>query len=139
MSKIDTLKERMQSATRLRRIRENANLTQEQFSEILGISLSAYKKVESGENQVSLSSLRNLRRVMNISTDYILYGDNQNLEDTWCMILNCSEPDKMFLLLRLLVYFTKIKDTAFPLQDNQSNEDKEIMQLLRKLQSNGEG
>ena len=39
----------MQSACRLRQIRENADLTQEQFSEILGISVSAYKKVESGE------------------------------------------------------------------------------------------
>lgn len=133
-----TLRERMQSATRLRQIRENANLTQERFAEILGISLSAYKKVESGENQVSLSCLRNLYNAMNVSTDYILYGDNKNLDDTWRMILNCSESDKMFLLLRLLVYFTIIKDTEFPLQDNQSNKDKEIMQLLRRLQSNGE-
>ncbi len=138
MSKMDTLRERMQSATRLRQIRENANLTQERFAEILGISLSAYKKVESGENQVSLSCLRNLYNAMNVSTDYILYGDNKNLDDTWRMILNCSESDKMFLLLRLLVYFTIIKDTEFPLQDNQSNKDKEIMQLLRRLQSNGE-
>jgi len=50
MSKKDTLGERLQSACRLRQIRENAKLTQEQFAEILGISVSAYKKVESGEN-----------------------------------------------------------------------------------------
>ena len=57
MNKRNTLGERMQSACRLRQIRENADLTQEQFSEILGISVSAYKKVESGENQVKLSPL----------------------------------------------------------------------------------
>lgn len=34
MSKKDTLGERMQSAFRLRQIRENAGLTQEQFAEI---------------------------------------------------------------------------------------------------------
>ena len=50
MSKKDTLGERLQSACRSRQIRENAKLTQEQFAEILGISVSAYKKVESGEN-----------------------------------------------------------------------------------------
>ena len=60
MNKRYTLGERMQSACRLRQIRENADLTQEQFSEILGISVSAYKKVESGENQVSIASLSNL-------------------------------------------------------------------------------
>ncbi len=138
MSKMDTSSERMQSALRLRQIREGAGLTQEQFSEILGISLSAYKKVESGENQVSLSCLRNLYTTMNVSTDYILYGDKQDLDDTWCMILNCSEHDKMFLFLRLLAYFTKLKGAMFPSQDKQSKEDKDILQLLRKLQGNGE-
>ena len=77
MSKKDTVVERMQSAFRLRQIRENAGLTQEQFSEILEISLSAYKKVESGENQVSLSSLRKLYKEMSVSVDFILFGKNQ--------------------------------------------------------------
>lgn len=138
MGKMDTSSERMQSALRMRQIREGAGLTQEQFSEFLDISLSAYKKVESGENQVSLPSLRNLHKKMNVSTDYILYGDKQDLDDTWCMILNCSEHDKMFLFLRLLAYFTKLKGPVFPSQDKQSKEDKDILQLLRKLQSNGE-
>lgn len=138
MSKMDTAKERMQSAIRLRQIRESANLTQEEFAEILGISASAYKKVESGENQVSLSCLRKLHDAMNVSTDYILYGDKENLDDTWCMILNCTEQDKMFLLLRLLSYFTKIKGAMFLPQDKQSKEDKDIMQFLRKLQDDGE-
>lgn len=138
MSKMDTVNERMQSAVRLRQIRESANLTQEKFAEILGISLSAYKKVESGENQISLLCLGKLHKAMKISTDYILYGDKENLDDIWCMILNCSEYDKMFLFLRLLSYFTKIKGAMFPSRDNQSKEDKEIMQFFRKLQNNGE-
>lgn len=79
MNKRYTLGERMQSACRLRQIRENADLTQEQFSEILGISVSAYKKVESGENQVSIASLSNLYKKMNVSTDYILFGKRK----TW--------------------------------------------------------
>lgn len=138
MSKMYTEKEKMESALRLRQVREAANLSQEEFAEILGISASAYKKVERGENHVSLSCLKNLHKAMNVSTDYILYGDKENLDDTWCMILNCSEQDKMFLFLRLLSYFTKIKGSVFPSQDNQSQEDKDIMQYLRKLQGNGE-
>lgn len=138
MSKMDTAKERMQSALRLRQIRDGANLTQEEFAEILGISASAYKKVESGENQVSLPCLKKLHDVMNVSTDYVLYGDKENLDNTWYMISNCSEQDKMLLCLRLLSYFTKIKGSVFPLKDDLFQEDKNIMQYLRKLQDNGE-
>lgn len=130
--------EKMQSALRLRQIREKANLSQEEFAEVLGISASAYKKVERGENHVSLSCLKKLNKEMNVSTDYILYGNRENIDDTWCMILNCSEHDKMFLFLRLLWYFTKTKDSVFPTLDNQLREDKDIMQFLRRLQGDGE-
>lgn len=138
MSKMYMEKEKMESALRMRQVREAANLSQEEFAEILGISASAYKKVERGENHVSLPCLKNLHKAMNVSADYILYGNKENLDDTWCMILNCSEQDKMFLFLRLLSYFTKIKGFVFPLQNNQLQEDKDIMQYLRKLQDNGE-
>lgn len=136
---MDTREERLQSSYRLRQIRESANLTQEQFAEILGISTSAYKKVESGENQVSLSCLRNLHAAMNVSTDYVLYGDKGDIDDTWCRILNCSESDKMFILMRLLSYFVNLKGPSFPLHEEQLKNDKSIMQFLRKLQGGGEG
>lgn len=138
MSKKDTVAERKQSAVRVRQIRENAGLTQEQFSEILGISLSAYKKVESGENHVSLSCLKKLYKEMNVSTDFILFGKKQSLDDTWETILNCSETDKLFLLLRLLAYFTKNKKGTFLLKEEQSEEDKEILQLMNRLQKYGD-
>jgi len=127
MSKKDTLADRMQSAHRLRGIRENAGLTQEQFAEVLGISVSAYKKVESGENNISLSSLRNLHREKNVSADYILFGEVQNFEDVCGAVLNCSEKDKLFVLLRLLVYFTEIKKSTY--------EEQELRKIIYKLQS----
>lgn len=138
MGKKDTCAERKQSACRLRHIRENAGLTQEQFSEILGISLSAYKKVESGENQVSLSSLRKLYNEMNVSADFVLFGKSQNMDETWEMILNCTEEDKLYLMLRLLTYFTKTKKNTFPLKDEQLEEDNEIVKILNRLQNDGE-
>lgn len=137
MSKKDTLGERLQSACRLRYIRESAGLTQEQFAEILGISASAYKKVESGENQVSLSSLRNLYNEMCVSSDFILFGKKQDLDDVWKDILNCSEADKLFILLKLLVYFTEVKKGVFPLKEEKSQEEQELLQLIHKLQKDG--
>lgn len=137
MGKADTSEEKMESAFRLRQIRESADLTQEQFSEILGISVSAYKKVESGENQVSLASIRKLYKEMNVSADYILFGKNRGMDEAWETVLNCSETDKMFLMLRLFIYFTKHKKGTFPLTEKGSKEEKEIMQLIHQLQSYG--
>jgi len=135
MSKSDTLGERMQSACRLRQIRENAGLTQEQFAEVLGISVSAYKKVESGENQVSLSSLRNLYNEMQVSTDYVLFGKKQDMNEVWKSILNCTEEDKMLMFMRLLVYFTDVKKETFPRKEKYSKEKEEILSLMKRLQN----
>ena len=133
MRKSDTLRERMQSACRLRQIREHAGLTQEEFAEILDISLSAYKKVECGENQVSIASLRNLYNKMHVSADYVLFGKKQDLDEVWTEILNCSEADKMLMFVRLLVYFTKMKKEIFPLMEEYSKGEEEILQLIKKL------
>ncbi len=137
MSKKDTSEERMQSANRLRQIRENAGFTQEQFSEILELSLSAYKKVESGENQVSLTSIKKLYTKMGVSADFVLFGKKRDLDGTWEAILNSSESDKMVLLLRLLGYFTKVKRFTFPLKEEQIEEN-DILQMLSKWQNDGE-
>lgn len=56
------IKDKLDTAVRIRQIRENAGLTQEAFAEILGISLSGYKKIENAENQISLNGLRRLKR-----------------------------------------------------------------------------
>ncbi len=138
MKSEENLIERMQSASRLREIRENADLTQEQFSEILGISLSAYKKVESGENNVSLSCVKKLYEELGVSADYVLFGEKVSFEKTWESVLNCSETDKMFLLLRLLAYFTDVKKGIFPLKEGQSDFDKKVLDMIDKLQGYGE-
>lgn len=138
MSKRDTLEERRLSAFRLRQIRENAGYTQEAFAEILDMTVSAYKKVESGENQVSLASLRKLYEKMSVSADFVLFGKKQGLNETWEGILNCSETDKMFLFLRLLIYFTNDKKEIFPLKEEYAEENKEILQMLSKWQIDGE-
>ena len=137
MSKEDSLKERMQSAYRMRQIRENSGLTQEQMAEILGISSSGYKKVESGENSISISSLRCLHKEMNVSADHVLFGETKSIDGAWEEILNCSETDKLFLMLRLITYFTKTKKGIYPLAEEQSEEDKGILQLIDKLQKHG--
>lgn len=130
--------ERKQQAARIRQIRENSKLTQEQFAEILDISVSAYKKVECGENQISLACLRKLYDEMKVSSDFVLYNKRWNIDEIWSDILNCSEADKMFIFARLMTYFTESKAMVFPQKQEQEKYDEEILQLIKSLQINGE-
>ena len=138
MSKKEISVERRQSASRLRMIRENAGMTQEQFSEVLEISLSAYKKIESGENQISLDGLKKLKTEMSVSADYVLFGEHEGVDDVWDSILNCSEQDKMALMLRLLMYFTEVKKGRFSLKNDYLYHNEEIMRFVGELQAFGE-
>ncbi len=134
MSKKEFSSDQMQSAGRLREIRENLNLSQEKFAEIVGISLPGYKKLESGENNLSLSSLRRIRKEIGVSSDYILFGKMESADDLWKAILNCSEEDKLTLLLKLLFYFTRMKKGVFSLKEDKQEEIEMIVQLVEKLQ-----
>jgi len=123
------LDERKKQAIRLREIRENSGLTQERFAEIIGISLSSYKKLESGENRISLATLKKMHDKLNVSSDFVLYDKRQDGNQVWTDILNCSEHDKMFLFIKMLQYFTELKAGIFPLKDE--NYDRQILELIK--------
>lgn len=105
-------KEKKMIASRIMEIRETVGLTQENMADIMGLSLSAYKKVESGEKQVSSESLKQIREELEVSVDYLLFGE----KDDWNMLLEkinaCSEEEKEYLMKRLFRYFTAVKKAA---------------------------
>lgn len=134
MSKVKLSKEQQQIAGKIRLIRENSGYTQEQFSELLGISASALKKIESGENQVSVSCLRKLNDTMSVSADWILFDKKADADSAWESIGNCSETDKLYLLLRLLHYFTGTKKSVYTTRDEQQQYSEEIKQFMEHLE-----
>ncbi len=89
---------------RLREIRKNLNFSQEKFAEILEISCSAYKKIETYQHQISLDIITRLHLKLNVSADYILFGDRKDQKTVWTAVMNCTEPDKVGLFLRLYGY-----------------------------------
>ena len=101
---------RKTSAARLREIRKQSKNTQESFSELLNISTSAYKKLESGENQISVRCLERLYRKLDVSADFILFGEKSELEEAWSHLIHCSEVDKMLVFLRLVQHFMEKND-----------------------------
>ncbi len=124
--------EKVSIANRLRKIRMSAGLTQEQFAELLDVSLSAYKKIESSENQISINGLRKIVTELNVSADYVLFGKYENFEDTWKMVMNCSEDDKLFLLFRLINYFTTVKEGKYCDHKDQAKYDGNILSYFEK-------
>lgn len=129
----DNSPERRALANRVHNLRIDCGNTQEQFAEILGISVSALKKIESGENQISIESLRRLENKLNVSADYLIFGKKADAHELWRDILNCTESDKFFLMMRLVYYFTNIKKLTYCESKIQKKYDQNILQIMELI------
>lgn len=127
--------EQREQILRLRKIREDLGYSQEQFAHILGISISAYKKIEAYENQISLSNLKKIYRELNVSADYILFGEKTSKDDIWKAVLNCTETDKLVIFFRLVHYFSIIKHEIYPTKDEQLKNVEEIFYIIDKMRA----
>lgn len=125
--------ERIETAKRIREIRRKAGLTQEKMAELLEISLSAYKKIESAENQISIDGLRRLEGELKASADYILFGERQGAEGMWETLLNCEEYDKLRILVRLVNYFSKRKSGGYITVEEQTDYSDKLLNVLREM------
>lgn len=128
MKKI-SLSDKLETASRLQQIRTELKMTQEQMAGVLEISVSAYKKIEAGINQISVDNLRKLGNISDVSIDHLLLGKETEAEETWKMIMNCSEVDKTYLLLKLFYYFSNTKKKSYEIRNNKS-EYKDILELI---------
>lgn len=128
--------DKFEVAERLKKIREGAGYTQERFAEVLEVSLSSYKKIECANIQISLEALRKLHQKLNVSADYILFGETPNPKEAWNVVLNCNDYDKMFLLLRLFNYFSAAKGEIFPDKKTAKRSDKRIEDFIDLLNGN---
>lgn len=62
----------MDYCKRIRDLREDADLTQQQIAEILGTSQTMYARYERGANELPLHHLLTLCKYYQVSADYIL-------------------------------------------------------------------
>ncbi|RKI38286.1 XRE family transcriptional regulator [bacterium D16-51] len=67
-------KYRQEIGARLKKVRRSRNLTQEKFSEMLGISQKHYSEVERGLAGLSVKHLIQISDILSISLDYLLKG-----------------------------------------------------------------
>ena len=66
---------RLKENIRIKKIREDLGYTQEQFAEFLEMSLSGYKKLESGDVNLTVDKLYMLNKKFGLSADYILFDE----------------------------------------------------------------
>ncbi|MCD8149229.1 MAG: helix-turn-helix domain-containing protein [Clostridiales bacterium] len=115
---------------RLRKMREDLGLSQEEFANTLEISISTYKKMESYERRISLASLMKLHSALNVSADYILFGEKTEKQEAWTDVLNCSDNDKMIIFLRLFQYFTLNKTDLLSVWDDRMDSIEEMVCII---------
>lgn len=113
---------------RLKNIRNNLNLTQEQFAELLDISIQTYKNMESEKGKISMNTLRKMKSKLDFSTDYLLFDENSELEYVWTQVLTLTAIEKQILLLRLLQSITS-KNAEAMLKDKEER----YLVLLNKI------
>lgn len=115
---------RSKQAERLKLIRKRAGYTQEQMSEIMKLSVSGYKKIESGESQLTTERIMLLDQSMNVSADYLLFGDEPTVENAWRNVQILDDEAKMRMMLRLYAYFLQSRSgTANRIKDGKQLDD----------------
>lgn len=60
---------------RIKKARERAGLTQERFSELIGMGTKSVSALERGTVGISLSTLQRICRILSISSDDILFDE----------------------------------------------------------------
>ena len=66
--------------SRIKKYREAAGLTQELFSELIGMGVKHVSAIECGAAGVSLSTLKQVSTVLSIPADVLLFGEVDKIE-----------------------------------------------------------
>ena len=103
--KMDTAIAKKETGNRLKKLREGMGYTQERFAELLDVSVTLYKKMESGSYNISIKNLRRLKEITGVSVDYLMFGEQKEFEEIWMSLQSSDNLTKMKMLLRLVAYF----------------------------------
>lgn len=74
--------------SRIKAERRRRNLSQEKLAELINVSPHYIYEIERGLKAMSLETLVNLSAALDISTDYLLFGDTQNSSQSLAEMLS---------------------------------------------------
>ena len=92
---------------RIRQQREFMGFTREQFAEKIDVTPKFCSDIETGVKGMSVPTLCRIAKVLRLSTDYILWGkdDQGNPEPVMMVLENCTERERSYAeqLLKIFV------------------------------------
>lgn len=65
---------------RVRELREDNDLTQQEIAKKLNLHLTTYQRWESGEREIPTHIIIELSKIYNVTTDYILECERENVQ-----------------------------------------------------------
>lgn len=65
---------------RLKKAREEQNMTQTEIAELLNIKQNSYARIESGNHDIKMSNIYNICKILDISADWLLGLDDHNIQ-----------------------------------------------------------
>lgn len=71
----------MQYYKRIRELREDNDLTQQEVAKKLNLHLTTYQRWESGEREIPTHIIIELSKLYNVTTDYILECESENVQN----------------------------------------------------------
>ncbi|MCL1884591.1 MAG: helix-turn-helix transcriptional regulator [Defluviitaleaceae bacterium] len=99
-------------ANRIKKRREALGFTQESFCETIGLSASSYTKIENAFQRPALDTLIKIAENLDLSLDYIVFGDNRPKKVLESEIINAivqnTDGEKLLYASKLLAQIAKI-------------------------------
>jgi len=98
------MQDNIEVGERIRKIREDLNMSRESFSEMIDISDVFLGQIERGERSLSIKTLTKIVKYTGSSTDYILFGklDDNNVICKINKILNKCSDDTLDYIYKLI-------------------------------------
>jgi transcriptional regulator with XRE-family HTH domain len=69
-------------AYRIRKLRESKDYSQQNMADELGLSLSAYSKIETGKTDPSIGRITAIAKILEVDITYFFGGDGNKMEDS---------------------------------------------------------
>ena len=116
MSKDAKREELIEMANRIKERRKTLHYKQEQFAEIIDISLSSYTRIENAFQKPPLDTLKKISKHLKISLDYIVFGEcniavcSATEAEMFAALLDFSDADKIKHTIEALNIILKIKE-----------------------------
>ena len=96
-------KQLQEIGNRIQTRRKQLGLTQEQLAEAMNVSIQMVSNLERGNKAIRIDNLVNLSRILNISTDYILMGQETASDMPGLAVQIAALPDKSRRMIEMLI------------------------------------